>query len=89
MVNRKEISGKGYVYVITRRIVQRKNETVLRVRVKAYRGSFPGEGKKTVPQLLAKRGDMVMNDFKDYKILAEGDAAFGRIVKQAQGHCWS
>lgn len=75
-MNRKEIYGKGYTYVITRRIVQLSTGTVLRVRVRAYKGVNTA----TSP---------VKNDFKDYKILVEGDAAFGRVVKQVEEHCWS
>lgn len=71
--NRHEIYGKGYTYVVTRRIIQRKNGTVLRVRFQAFAG------------VLAS-GQPVVNDFRDYGHLAAGDAAFEKLVKQTKEH---
>lgn len=73
MINRKVISGKGYTYLITRRIVQRKTETVLRVRVRAYEG-------------LLTSGTPVENEYRDYVHVAEGDQKFHSFIKQYQKH---
>lgn len=68
--NTREISRKGYTYIVTRRIIQRRNETVLRVRVRGYKG-------------FAYKGDTpVMNEFRDYVHVATGDAVYaGHIAK--------
>ncbi len=69
--NRKEIVAKGHLYVVTRRIIQRKASTVLRVRVQVYKGLIP-------------HGDPEMNESRDYEHLGKGDAAFHRIIRQVQ-----
>lgn len=67
IVCRKEIYTKGHLYVVTRRIIQRKTSTVLRVRIRAFKGG-------------SMRGEPQMNEYTDYGHLGEGDAAFHRIV---------
>ena len=70
-MNRKEIYRKGYTYVVTRRIVQRKTETVLRVRVRACRG-------------LLLSGTPVLNEFRDYPSVCEGDMVFSRHIARIE-----
>lgn len=70
--NTREISRKGYTYIVTRRIIQRKDSTVLRVRVRGYKG-------------FAYKGDKpVLNEFRDYVHMAEGDAVFARHIKKIE-----
>jgi hypothetical protein len=69
--NSKEIYRKGYTYVITRRIIQRKTSTVLRVRVVAYKG-------------VIAYGQPVMNEYRDYISFAEGDIIYARHIKKIE-----
>lgn len=71
-MNRKEVYGKGYGYVITRRILP--NGSGLRVRVRAYEG------------LPSKYKTPVEDQYFDYDHLATGDTVFARIIKQYQKH---
>lgn len=64
LVNTKEIYRKGHMYVVTRRIIQRKDSTVLRVRVRAWTG-------------LITTGAPMLNEYRDY---AGGDMARGDMV---------
>lgn len=68
----REIYRKGHTYIVTRRIIQRKNETVLRVRVRGYNG------------LAYKSSKPVLNEFRDYVHLAEGDAVFARHIAKIE-----
>jgi hypothetical protein len=69
--NSREIYAKGYTYVITRRIIQRPTETVLRVRVRVYKGLDTHKSVKPV-----------RNEHRDYVHLAQGDAIYaGHIAK--------
>lgn len=70
MASTKEIYAKGHTYVVTRRIIQRPTQTVLRVRVRAYAG-MAITGKKPV-----------LNEFRDYVHLAEGDAIYAGHIKK-------
>lgn len=70
MASTKEIYAKGYTYVITRRIIQRPTQTVLRVRVRAYRGM-------AIP---SKKPEL--NEFRDYVSIAEGDAVYAGHIKK-------
>jgi len=68
--SRREIYRAGYTYVVTRRIVQFRTKTVLRVRVVCYKG------------LALKSSTPVWNKHQDYVHLAEGDKVFhGHIAK--------
>lgn len=68
--NTREIARKGYTYIITRRIIQRPNQTVLRVRVRCYKG-------------FAYKGDTpVWNKFEDYVHLAQGDAVYAGHIRK-------
>jgi len=70
--NTREIYRKGYTYVITRRIIQRPEETVLRVRVRCYKG-------------LACKGDTPeWNRFEDYVHLAKGDAVYAGHIRKIE-----
>lgn len=70
MASTKEIYAKGYTYVVTRRIIQRPTETVLRVRVRAYKG------------MALKGKEPALNEFRDYVHLAEGDAIYAGHIKK-------
>ncbi len=75
MVNTVEISGKGCTYKITRRIIQRRTETVLRVRVQGW------------DRLMVCKGDEpVLNEHRDYVHITEGDAAFNRHIAKIRKH---
>lgn len=71
-MNRKELYGKGYGYVITRRLLP--DGKGLRVRVRAYEG------------LPSKYKTPVENEYRDYVSVAEGDYRFSKIIKQYQEH---
>jgi hypothetical protein len=71
-MNRKEISGKGHTYVITRRLIQRKTQTVLRVRVSAYKG------------FIYKGSEPAWTDHRDYVSVAEGDTMFARQIAHVE-----
>jgi hypothetical protein len=68
MANRQEIFRKGFTYVITRRIVQRKTSTVLRVRVTAYKG------------MAIRSKTPEFNEYRDYASIAEGDMVYARHI---------
>jgi hypothetical protein len=72
-MNSKELYGKGYTYKITRRTIQHKNETVIRVRVRAWAGPLC-------------EGTPEMNEYRDYegKDMAMGDELFFRQIKVIQ-----
>lgn len=71
-MNRKELYGKGYGYVITRRLLP--GGKGLRVRVKAYEG-LPSKYKTPVEDV-----------YRDYVSVAEGDYKFSQIIEQYQKH---
>jgi hypothetical protein len=68
-MNRKEIYRRGFTYVVSRRIVQFKDKTVLRVRVAAYKG-------------LDTRTNPVWNEYRDYVSVAEGDSVFHKHIEK-------
>ena len=72
MRNREEIYGKGFTYLVTRRILPGDNGR-LRVRVQMWDG-FTTSDKP------------VRDDYKDYDGAA-GDVAFYRLVTQITRHC--
>lgn len=71
-MNRREIYGKGYGYVITRRLLP--GGKGIRVRVKAYEG-FPSKYKTSV-----------VNEYRDYVSVAEGDSKFFQLIRQYERH---
>lgn len=71
-MNRKEIYRQGFIYLVTRRIIQRRYETVLRVRVQAWKG-------------ITMRGEPVLNEYRDYTSFAKGDMVFARHIAKISG----
>ncbi len=74
MASTKEIYGKGYTYLITRRIIQRRDSTVLRVRVSCFKG------------LRFSKDQPVWTDFRDFASVAEGDGQYAKQIKRIQKH---
>lgn len=66
-MNRKEMYGKGYTYVVTRRFLD-KTTGRMRVRVSAFKG-------------LTTR-DLVWTEFRDYDDMHEGDAVFAKHIQK-------
>lgn len=70
--NCREIFRSGFTYRVIRRIVQRKDETVLRVRVQCYKG-------------LGTYGTPEWDRFEDYTSIAHGDAIYAGHIRKLEG----
>lgn len=74
MASTKELYGKGFTYLVTRRIIQRRDSTVLRVRVSCFKG------------LRFSKDQPVWTDFRDFTSLAEGDTQYQKQIKRIEKH---
>lgn len=73
--NTTEIYGKGYTYIVTRRTVQTKTQTKVRVRVRCWEGPIAF-------------GTPLWNEFRDYGPgeWSRGDEKYDQHIKKIQKH---
>jgi len=69
----REISGKGFTYVITRRFLPGSEHSRMRVRVRIYRG-------------IIARGKPEINEYRDYDDMHTGDAKFSAHIAKITAH---
>lgn len=74
MSDTRELYGKGYTYLITRRFLPGTGRARMRVRVRAYEGFRYASSKP------------VINEFRDYDDMHEGDKIFARHIKKITEH---
>ena len=73
MTNTREIAGKGFTYVITRRWLPGSEYGKMRVRVRIYRG-------------IIAWGKPEVNEYRDYTDMHEGDAKYAAHIAKITAH---
>jgi hypothetical protein len=73
MSDTREISGKGFTYMITRRFLPGTERGTMRVRVRIYKG-------------MIAFGTPETNEYRDYTDMHEGDAVFAKHINKITAH---